>query len=148
MIYFDRHSKSYTFGDLIESKNNSDYCLGRKFASNIRKIDSRKIYEFREKVENIKLEIMDAAEDGRRPPVIKNVQWLYDLAYSSTYKFIYREFDTWMTKNGLIGRFSGSEDDREMNVYINQDRVDIGTSKELPDTTNALDYTLGTRRTF
>jgi hypothetical protein len=134
---------------LVPFEKEEPYVLGRKFASNIRKLDSGTINYYRSKVEDIKLTIIDAAECGDRPPVIKDVDWLYELYYSSKkkdYRFIYNELDTWMTLNGLEGYFGSSEGSSTLVVRVNISKVNIGKSKELPDQVEVIEKILKSRK--
>jgi hypothetical protein len=81
------------------------YHLGKKLSETIRKtLDENKINRLRRQVEDIKLQIIDAIELNKLPPVFEDVKWLYDLCYGDegrSYRFIWSEFNEWLSFNGL-----------------------------------------------
>lgn len=85
------------------------YYLGKKFQQAIdASLDQNYINECRRKIEDIKLQIIDAAENGKLPPSFDDCGWLYELYYKKRYySFVFKEFDQWLSFNGLAWNFEG-----------------------------------------
>jgi hypothetical protein len=85
-------------------ENNMSKYLGRKFYQNLQNsVDKNKINSLLRRVENLKLEIIDAAENGQSLPKFDDIGWLYKtqtedggLNYS-----IWNDFTKWLSNNGL-----------------------------------------------
>lgn len=106
-------------------------CLGKKFATNIRKEEAWRINNYRMRLEEIKLKIIDAAEQGKRPPLIEDAEWLHQLFYHSPeLKFVWKEFEEWMILNGLDAVFKGCSTNRTMQILLSTS-INIGTAEEL-----------------
>jgi hypothetical protein len=81
--------------------------LGKCFHDTIKNsLDQHHVNKLRKDIEDIKLQIIDAAEAKRLPPKIENAGWLYDLFYKNNgYQFIWNEFSDWMSINGITSYF-------------------------------------------
>jgi hypothetical protein len=106
------------------------FALGKKFANTIKsQMSQDRINWYRMKIEELKLQIVDAAEQGKRPPKLYDVEWLYILQYSgSDYTFIAQEFGSWITMNGLVSiwqyKLDGSRFlEIRLSSYVNFDEV-------------------------
>jgi hypothetical protein len=120
MALFSNYSAMYAIPITSKDKDQTSYYLGRKFKSTIySQRDQRYINDCRRKIEELKLQIIDAAESGQRPPALENVRWLAKVQTGAQeYRFLYAEFDEWLALNGLSGVFYGYGDNLKYYISV------------------------------
>lgn len=105
---------------IISNLAGNKHTLGKMFAKTLKSnLNQSYIKYWRRKIEDVKLIIIDAAEKGEKPPKIKDVMWLYDLQYNHPqYRFVFKEFESWLSSNGIIATWRGSKPDYYIEISV------------------------------
>jgi hypothetical protein len=131
-------------------KKNSEKCLGRMFASNIKEAGLEWIRFYQRVLDDAKMQIIDAAEAGKRPPLIENdnIGDIYRLYYNGgDFKFVWTDFVNWLSTNGLTVSFTGnSRDGYGMRIGVS-DYISVDKPEPLEDTSQCLNNLLKPKTT-
>lgn len=127
-----------TLGDIFQDYTRDKYVLGKKFSNTLKKdVDPAYVNWCRRKIEELKLEIIDAAEQGKRPPKIHDVEWLYKITYRlPQYKFVSKEFSDWLSLNGLSSTFTGYDEyvlNIRLDSFVDWDSIPDPSTVRLDD---------------
>lgn len=114
--------------------------LGKRFKEAINATrDQNYINRTRRRLEEVKLTIMDAAENGETPPIIEEAAWIYSLYNSEPlYAFLANEFSAWLEANGITFHYTYQRS-KEVAIkispgrYTNWDDIEVFSPKEMVD---------------